>query len=148
MSGETCWRHADLHMLIRHIWRNSLENLYWLIWYIPYLYMLFFRFDASTKKLFASFDYQVLFFGMAAMAVQVIIANIQYLWLFLDIQIKYSWKAIISLLKYCTLHETHFALQYWQPYFFHDYSYQAYFYFSYLLAVKYVNFVTKSIYSI
>ena len=57
--------------------------------------MLFFRFDASTKKLFA---------------------NIQCLWLFLDIHMKYNWKSIIGLLKYYTLHKTHFALQYWQPY--------------------------------
>ena len=55
MSGKTCWRHADLDMPKRQIWQNSSENLYWLIWYILYLYMLFFRFDASTKKLFVSF---------------------------------------------------------------------------------------------
>ena len=50
--------------------------------------------------------------------------KIQYLWLFLDNQIKYSWKSINSLLKYCTLNKTHFTLQYWQRYFFCDYSYQ------------------------
>ena len=44
--------------------------------------------------------------------------QIQYLWLFLDNQIKYSWNSIISLLKYCTLNKNHFALQYWQRCFF------------------------------
>ena len=48
--------------------------------------------------------------------------QIQYLWLFLDNQIKYSWNSIISLLKYCTLNKNHFALQYWQRRFFCDYS--------------------------
>ena len=32
--------------------------------------------------------------------------------IFRYIKIKYSWKLIISLLKYCTLHKTHFSLQY------------------------------------
>ena len=31
--------------------------------------------------------------------------KIQYLWLFLENQIKYSWKSINSLLKYCTLNK-------------------------------------------
>ena len=53
------------------------------------------------------------------------IANIQYFWGFLDIQIKYGWKSIISFLKHRTQHKIHFALQYWWP-FFHQYSYQEY----------------------
>ena len=39
---------------------------------------------------------------------------------------KYSWKWIISLLKYCTILKIHFTLQNWQPYFFRGYSYQEY----------------------
>ena len=62
----------------------------------------------------------------------------QYVWVFLDIQVKYSWESIISLLKCCTFHKTHFALHYWQPYIFHDFSYQEYSYLD-LLVVEYVN---------
>ena len=93
----------------------SLKNHYKQIWYILHLYMLFFRFDASPKKLLLHGCY-----GISGKYCK----QYQYFWVFLDIQIKYSWKSIISLLKYCTLHKTHLALQYWQPYFFHDFSYQ------------------------
>ena len=61
----------------------------------------------------------------------------------LDNQIKYIWSSIISLLKYCPLNKTYFALQYWQSYFFHDYSYQEYGFFSVLLAVKYNNLILR-----
>ena len=37
------------------------------------------------------------------------IAKIQYFRVALDVQAKYSWKLMISLLKYCTLHKTHFV---------------------------------------
>ena len=46
--------------------------------------------------------------------------------IFRYIEIKYSWKLIISLLKYCTLHKTLLARQYWQPYFCCGCSYQEY----------------------
>ena len=101
--GKTCWRQLTLTCW-RDKWKNSSENLYWLIWYILYLYILSFRFDASTKKLFGSFYCHVVFFVSCladGVLVQVNTANIQYIWLFLDFQIKYSWKSIISLLRYC-----------------------------------------------
>ena len=82
------------------------------------MYMLLFRFDASPKKLFVSCHYDVPFVCLVAMILMLNTANIQYFWAFLDIPIKYSWKLIISFLKYYTLHKTHFALQDWQPYFF------------------------------
>ena len=58
----------------------SLENIYWLIWYMLYLYMLLIRFDASPKMLFVSFHYHVLFcfFREAAMLFQVNAAKIRY----------------------------------------------------------------------
>ena len=91
--------------------------------------MLFFRFDAGPKKLFLLGCY-----GISGKYCK----QYQYFWVFLDIQIKYSWKSIISLLKYCNLHKTYFVLQYWQPYFFHDFSYQEHDFLD-LLAVKNVN---------
>ena len=63
-------------------------------------------------------------------------ANIQYF--FLDIQIKYSWKSINSLLKYCTLHKTCSTTVLTTIYFFY-YCYQKYF--SHLLTVKDVNLI-------
>ena len=67
-----------------------------------------------------------------------ITANIQYFWLFLNIQIKYCWKSLISFLKYnCTLHNIYFPLHYWQ--FFMTTSSRNMVYFSELLTVKYVN---------
>ena len=107
-----------------------------------YLHMLFFRFDARHKKLLVRFHSQVLFFFcLAAMIFSVNTANIQYFWVFLDIQINYNWKSIISLLKYCTLQKTHFALQCWQPYFFMTTPTRNTVYFSYFLAVKYVSLI-------
>ena len=47
----------------------------------------FFRFDASLKKLFISSNYHVLFAWLAPMVFKVNTANIQYFWIFLDIQI-------------------------------------------------------------
>ena len=81
------------------------------------------------------------FFCLAAMIFSVNTANIQYFWVFLDIQINYNWKSIISLLKYCTLQKTHFALQCWQPYFFMTTPTRNTVYFSSFLAVKYVSLI-------
>ena len=69
--------------------------------------------DAGTKKLLVSFNYHLL------------INNIQYI-----IVYRYPDKIWLKinhcLLKYCTLHNTHFALQYWQPYFSRGCYYQEY----------------------
>ena len=87
MLTLTCWR-AKYGETVQRIFTS---------WFSTYcIYICFFLFDASTKKLFESFHYHVFCFCLAAVVVQVNTANnIQYLWLFLDIQIKYSWKSII-----------------------------------------------------
>ena len=92
--------------------------------------MLFFRFDASPKELFLLSCY-----GISGKYCK----QYQYFWVFLDIQIKYSWKSIISLLKYCTLHKTHFALQPIDNHIFFMTSPNRNTVFLDLLAVKYVN---------
>ena len=54
-SGQTCWPwHAEELNMVKQF-----RNLYLLIWYILYCIYIccFFRFDVSTKKLFASFHY-------------------------------------------------------------------------------------------
>ena len=50
---------------------------------------------------------------------------ILHFWVLLDVQTKYIWKSIISILKYCTLHETHFALHI-DNHIFYDFSYEEY----------------------
>ena len=52
-----------------------------------HIYMLFFRFDASPKRLFVSCHYHVLFSCLAPMVFKVNTANIQYFRIFFDIQI-------------------------------------------------------------
>ena len=88
-----------------------------------------FKSDASLKKLFLLGCYGIL--GKYC-------KHYQYFWVYLDIQINYRWKLIISVLKYCTLYKTHLVLQYWQPYLFHDFSYNEYSFLD-LLASKYVD---------
>ena len=63
--------------------------------------------------------------------------------IFRYIEIKYSWKLIISLLKYCTLHKTQFALQYIDHHIFLLWLILPgiLVYFSDLLAVKKVNLI-------
>ena len=88
MLTLTCWR-AKYDETVQRIFTS---------WFsIHCIYICFFLFDASTKKLFESFHFHVLFcFCLAAVVVQVNTENnIQYLWLFLYIQIKYIWKSII-----------------------------------------------------
>ena len=68
-----------------------------------YIFLVFFRFDAYPKSLFVSCHY-ILFVCVVAIVLKVNTANIQYFWVYLGIQIKYSWQSIISLLKYCTLY--------------------------------------------
>ena len=54
-----------------------------------YKYLLDFRFGASPKKLFVSCYYHILFTYLAAIVFKVNTTNIQYFWVFLEIQIKY-----------------------------------------------------------
>ena len=112
MSGIT----NVLDMLKSQMWRNSYfeESLLADLAHAVFIYAIF-RFDANPKKPFLLGCY-----GISGKYCK----KCQYFWVFLDIQIKDSWKSIISLLKYCTLRKAHFELQYWQPYFFHDFSYQ------------------------
>ena len=89
MSGKTCLRpwHAEEPNMAKQFGESLLADLV----QIYCIYICLFWFDASTKKLFVSFHYHVLFFCLAAVVVQVnTVNNTQYLWLFLDIQIKYS----------------------------------------------------------
>ena len=107
---------------------------YYIYTYNIYIYMYIYIYICTVlldlihipKKLFISRHYDILFVCMVAIVFKVNTANIQYFWVFLDIQINYSWKSVIILPKHCTLHKTYFALQYWPPYFFHGYSYQEY----------------------
>ena len=112
--------------------------LYIYMYVCIYIYMLFFIY---AKKLFVSCHYH--YVCLAAMVFKVNTANIQYFWLFLDIQIKYSWNSKISLIKHCTLHKIHFAKQYCQTYFFMTTLIRNMVYFSDLLAVKYVNLILR-----
>ena len=112
-----------------------------------YLCICFFRFDLSTKKLFVNFHYHVLFFSFFCLAA--VSSSCKYckhsalMIIFWYIKIKYSWKLIISLLKYCTLHKTQFALQYIDHHIFLLWLILPgiLVYFSDLLAVKNVNLV-------
>ena len=104
--------------------------MYIYIYIYIYIYMYCcFRFDTYPKEALykpSLWYFVILFVCMVAIVFKVNTANIQYFWVFLDIQINYSWKSVIILPKHCTLHKTYFALQYWSPYFFHGYSYQEY----------------------
>ena len=95
----------------------------------------FFRFDAIPRELFVSFYYFFFFFCLAAMVFQVNTTSIQYFWIFSDIQLKYSRRSTIS------LHNTYFALQYWQPYLFSNFSYQQYGLFFRFFSSQYVNLI-------
>ena len=116
--------YADEGMLVLTCWRAKYGETVRIIftsWFGTYcIYVCcFFRFDASTKKLFVSFHYHVLFFSffmfffcLAAVSSCKYCKHSAFMIIFRYIKIKYSWKLIISLLKYCTLHKTQFALQY------------------------------------
>ena len=98
--GHLCQRIEELYMTVTlTCWRakygKTVQRIF-TSWFGTYfIYICFFLFDASAKKLFVSY-YHVLLFCLAAVIVQINTENnIQYLWLSLDIQIKYSWKSII-----------------------------------------------------
>ena len=58
------------------------------MWPNSYIYICYlFRFDVSPKKLFVSCNYHVLFLCQIPMVFKVNDANIQYIWILLDIQI-------------------------------------------------------------
>ena len=100
---------------------NEAKQSIWRIfttWFGTYcIYVLPFRFDVSPNNLFVSCHYQVLLVCLAVILFKINTSNIQYFSVLLEIQIKYIWKSIISLLKNCTLQKAYFALQYWEPYF-------------------------------
>ena len=66
---------------------TSWFGIYYIYIYIYIYICCSFRFDPSLKKLFLSCNYHFLFVCMAPTVFKVNIANIQYLWIFLDIQI-------------------------------------------------------------
>ena len=96
MSGQTYWRHANLDMLKSQIWRNSSEIF--TSWFGTYCAVFIYAVFLDLMQVPRS-SLQVLinmfciflsgFFGI----VQVNTANIQYFWLFLDIQIKYTYRS-------------------------------------------------------
>ena len=85
MSGKTffSWHAEEPNVAKQLVWRifTSRSGTYCI--YI----CCFFRFDASPKKFFVSCYYHVLFVCLAPMVFKVNTANIQYFWIFLDIQI-------------------------------------------------------------
>ena len=93
---------------------------------VHFVYMLFFRIDASLKKLFGSCHYPILFICLAMVAFKVNTGNLQYFLIFLDIHMTQN--------LLCTPELT--------TTFFHEYSCQRNMvYFSDLLAVKHVNLI-------
>ena len=121
----------------------GLGKFYLLICCIPYT-CCFFRFDASLLRLFVIYDSVFFFIWLSYCKGLVLLSTFRY-----------SDKVYLFIrpLNYCSLHKTHFALQHWQPYFFHDYSYQEYSLFFRLLlfilvhslflslSAKYVNLI-------
>ena len=107
MLTLTCWR-AKYGETVQRIFTSQFAT--------SCIY-LFFLCDAGIKKLCVSLSYHVLLVNAAN--------NIQYM-----IALRYPDKILLKvnhyLLKYCTLHKTHFALQYWQPHFFRGHCYQEY----------------------
>ena len=109
---ERIW-HAEKQNVVKQfqltlIWFGLVHTIYIYI-YIYILYICyFFRFDASPKELFVSCHYYVLFVCLAPVVFKVNTANIQYFWIFLDIQIMQDplYTAVLTTI------------------FFHDYSYQ------------------------
>ena len=70
------------------MWWNSCIGEFILIYLAHTVYIcFFFRFDTSPKNLFVSCNYHVLFVCVAHMIFMVNTADIQYSWIFLDIQI-------------------------------------------------------------
>ena len=71
---------------------NVTRQLVWRIfssWFVTYCIYIccFFRFDASPKKLSVSCHYHVLFVYLAPIVFKLNTTDIQYFWIFLDIQI-------------------------------------------------------------
>ena len=97
--------------------------------------MLLFRFDASPKKLFVSCDYHALSVIWLKWCKDYVLLSA------LNIQIKYIWKSIISVRKYCTLNKITFHCIIDNHTFFLIIPTQNIVYFSDSLAVKYVNLI-------
>ena len=80
--------HVRKDMLKSQMWRNSCIGEFILVYLAHTVYIcFFFRFGTSPKNLFVSCNYHVLFVCVAHMVFMVNTANIQYSWIFLDIQI-------------------------------------------------------------
>ena len=104
---------ASKQFLLALIWFDLVHTVYVCMCIYIYIYIYicyFFRFEASRKKLFVNCHYHVLFVCLAPVVFKVNTANIQYFWIFLDIQIMQD--------PLCTVVLTII--------FFHDYSYQKY----------------------
>ena len=97
------WTNIKYSVLI-----SFLQSAQWIYIYKYICYI--FRFDAKPKKLFVSCHYHVLFVCLAPVVFKVNTANIQYFWIFLDIQIMQDpvHTAVLTTI------------------FSHDYSYQKY----------------------
>ena len=82
-----CWR-AKYGETVQRIFTS---------WFAYCIHICFFLIWCKNQEALCKFSLPCfVFFGLAAVVVLVNTANnIQYLWLFLDIQIKYSWKSII-----------------------------------------------------
>ena len=94
MLTSTCWR-AKYGKTVRRIFAS------WFGAYCIYIYMLFLIWCKYQEAL-CKFSWPFFVFCLVVVVVQVNTANnIQYLWLFLDIQIKYSWNPIIQY-PFCT----------------------------------------------
>ena len=121
LSGKvslTCWRAKCCKIA-------SWKSFYSLI---HTAHKVSFRFDASAKKLFISYDYCILFACLSYRDLKQMLKILSYR--SSNIQIKCIRKASINLIKYSTLHETYFALKY-NTVFYCDCSWQGtLFYFS------------------
>lgn len=103
LSGKaslTCWRAKCCKIA-------SWKSFYSLI---HTAHKVSFRFDASTKKLFISCDYCILFACLSYKDLKQMLKILSYR--SSNIQIKCIRKTSINLIKYSTLHETYFALKY------------------------------------
>ena len=92
---KTCWpSHAEEPNMVKQFGESFLADLV----HIVFIYAFFFIWCKYQEALckFSLACFFLFFFCVAAVVTQVNTANnIQYLWLFLDIQIKYTWKSII-----------------------------------------------------
>ena len=139
MLALTCWR-VKYGKIVRIIFTS---------WFGPCcIYVCcFLRFDASTKKLFVSFITMfcfLVFLSGCCVISGKYCKHSAFMIIFRYIEIKYSWKLIISLLKYCILHKTQSALQYIDNHIFLSWLILPgiLVYFSDLLAVKKFNSIS------